>query len=40
MLARGWRQTMPRLDTLAFTRTDALFLAALATPLLAIRVLA
>jgi cobalt/nickel transport system permease protein len=39
MLARGWRQTMPRLDTLAFTRTDALFLAALATPLLAIRVL-
>jgi cobalt/nickel transport system permease protein len=39
MLARGWRQTMPRLDTLAFTRTDTLFLAALATPLLAIRVL-
>ena len=39
MLARGWRQTMPRLDTLAFTRADALFLAALATPLLAIRVL-
>ena len=40
MLARGWRQTMPRLDTLAFTRTDTLFLAALATPLLAIRVFA
>ena len=39
MLARGWRQTMPRLDTLAFTRADTLFLAALATPLLAIRVL-
>jgi len=39
MLARGWRQTMPRLDTLAYTRADALFLAALATPLLAIRVL-
>jgi cobalt/nickel transport system permease protein len=39
MLARGWRQNMPRLDTLAFTRTDTLFLAALATPLLAIRVL-
>jgi cobalt/nickel transport system permease protein len=39
MLARGWRQTMPRLDTLAFRRADSLFLAALATPLLAIRVL-
>ncbi|HEY6892164.1 MAG TPA: cobalt ECF transporter T component CbiQ [Solirubrobacter sp.] len=39
MLARGWRQNMPRLDALAFTRTDTLFLAALATPLLAIRVL-
>jgi cobalt ECF transporter T component CbiQ len=39
MLARGWRQTMPRLDTLAFTRTDTLFLAALATPLLATRIL-
>jgi cobalt/nickel transport system permease protein len=38
MLARGWRQTMPRLDTLAFTRTDTLFLAALATPLLATRI--
>jgi cobalt/nickel transport system permease protein len=39
MLARGWRQNLPRLDALAFTRTDTLFLAALATPLLAIRVL-
>jgi cobalt/nickel transport system permease protein len=39
MLARGWRQNMPRLDALAFTRTDTLFLAALAMPLLAIRVL-
>jgi cobalt/nickel transport system permease protein len=39
MLARGWRQHLPRLDALAFTRTDTLFLAALATPLLAIRVL-
>jgi cobalt/nickel transport system permease protein len=39
MLARGWRQNMPRLDALAFTRTDTLFLAALATPLLTIRVL-
>ncbi|MFL6271667.1 MAG: cobalt ECF transporter T component CbiQ, partial [Actinomycetes bacterium] len=39
MLARGWRQAMPRLDTLAFTRTDTLFLAALATPLLATRIL-
>jgi cobalt/nickel transport system permease protein len=38
MLARGWHQAMPRLDTLAFSRTDALFLAALATPLLAVRV--
>jgi cobalt/nickel transport system permease protein len=40
MLARGWRQTMPRLDTLTYTRTDALFLAALALPLLAVRVIA
>ena len=40
MLARGWSQTMPRLDVLAYRRADALFLAALATPLLAIRVLA
>ena len=40
MLARGWRQTMPRLDVLAYRRADALFLAALATPLLVIRVVA
>ena len=40
MLARGWSQTMPRLDVLAFRRADALFLAALAAPLLAVRVLA
>jgi cobalt/nickel transport system permease protein len=40
MLARGWSQTMPRLDVLAYRRADALFIAALATPLLAIRVLA
>jgi cobalt/nickel transport system permease protein len=39
MLARGWTQSMPRLDVLAFRRADALFLAALA-PLLAIRGLA
>lgn len=30
MLARGWRQTMPRLDVLAFCRADAVFLTALA----------
>jgi cobalt/nickel transport system permease protein len=40
MLARGWRQAMPRLDTLAFTRADALFLTALATPLLITRAIA
>jgi cobalt/nickel transport system permease protein len=40
MLARGWRQTMPRLDVLAYRRADALFLAALATPLIAVRVIA
>jgi cobalt/nickel transport system permease protein len=40
MLARGWRETMPRLDTLAFARADALFLAALATALLTARALA
>jgi len=39
MLARGWRQAMPRLDVLAFGRADAVFLAALAA-LLPIRVLA
>jgi cobalt/nickel transport system permease protein len=37
MLARGWTQAMPRLDVLSFTRTDALFLALLAAPLLLIR---
>jgi cobalt/nickel transport system permease protein len=38
MLARGWTQSMPRLDVLAFRRADALFLAGL-MPLLAIRAL-
>jgi cobalt/nickel transport system permease protein len=37
MLARGWREAMPRLDALAFTRADTLFLLALAAPLLATR---
>jgi cobalt/nickel transport system permease protein len=36
MLARGWTQSMPRLDVLAFRRADALFLGAL-LPLLVIR---
>jgi hypothetical protein len=40
MLARGWNQAMPRLDTLVFRRTDALFLTALAAVLLSTRVLA
>jgi cobalt/nickel transport system permease protein len=40
MLARGWRQTMPRLNTLAYTRADALFLTALATTLLTTRIVA
>jgi cobalt/nickel transport system permease protein len=40
MLARGWRQTMPRLDVLVFRRTDALFLAALGTLLLSVRIVA
>jgi cobalt/nickel transport system permease protein len=40
MLARGWRQTMPRLDVLAYSRADAIFLAALATTLLTTRLLA
>ena len=39
MLARGWTQSLPRLDALAFRRADALFLAALA-PLLGLRALA
>ena len=38
MLARGWRQAMPRLDVLAFGRADAVFLAALGA-LLPFRVL-
>jgi cobalt/nickel transport system permease protein len=37
MLARGWRQTMPRLDVLAFRRADTFFLLALAAPLLTAR---
>ena len=40
MLARGWRETMPRLDVLAYSRADAIFLGALATTLLAARLLA
>ena len=39
MLARGWSQTMPRLDVLVFRRADALFLVAL-LPLIATRVIA
>jgi cobalt/nickel transport system permease protein len=39
MLARGWRQAMPRLDVLTLGRADAVFLAALAA-LLPLRVLA
>jgi cobalt/nickel transport system permease protein len=40
MLARGWSQTMPRLDVLAYRRADALFLLALAAPLLVVRAIA
>lgn len=40
MLARGWNHAMPRLDVLIFRRTDALFLGALATVLLSVRVVA
>jgi cobalt/nickel transport system permease protein len=40
MLARGWQQRMPRLDVLAYTRADALFLTALAGTLLSVRILA
>jgi cobalt/nickel transport system permease protein len=40
MLARGWSQNMPRLDVLAYRRADALFLGALAMPLLAVRAIA
>ena len=39
MLARGWRQTMPRLDVLVLRRADAMFLAVLAA-LISLRVLA
>jgi cobalt/nickel transport system permease protein len=40
MLARGWRQSMPRLDVLAYTRADVIFLAALSVTLLTTRLLA
>ena len=40
MLARGWNQAMPRLDVLVFRRTDALFLAALGSSLVFVRVMA
>jgi cobalt/nickel transport system permease protein len=40
MLARGWNQAMPRLDVLVFRRADALFLAALGTSLVSVRVMA
>ena len=40
MLARGWNQAMPRLDVLVFRRTDALFLAALGSSLVLVRVMA
>jgi cobalt/nickel transport system permease protein len=40
MVARGWTQTMPRLNVLAFTRADAVFLGALAASLLSVRVIA
>ena len=40
MVARGWSQTMPRLNVLAYTRADAVFLTALAATLLSVRVIA
>ncbi len=40
MVARGWSQTMPRLNVLAYTRADAVFLTALAASLLSVRVIA
>ena len=40
LLARGWTQTMPRLNVLAYTRADAVFVGALAVSLLSVRVLA
>ena len=39
MLARGFNERMPRLNALAFSRGDALFVAALA-PVLAVRLVA
>jgi cobalt/nickel transport system permease protein len=39
MLARGYREAMPRLDVLALGRADAVFVAALAATLLPIRLL-
>jgi cobalt/nickel transport system permease protein len=40
MLARGFDQTMPRLDVLVFRRVDALFVGALAVSLLCVRIVA
>jgi cobalt/nickel transport system permease protein len=40
MVARGWTQTMPRLNVLAYTRADAIFLGALTATLLTTRVIA
>jgi cobalt/nickel transport system permease protein len=40
MVARGWSQTMPRLNVLTYTRADAMFLTALAATLLSVRVIA
>ena len=40
MLARGWTQTMPRLNVLTYSRADAVFLGALAGTLLSVRVIA
>jgi cobalt/nickel transport system permease protein len=40
MLARGWSRRMPRLDTLSYTRADAIFLAAVIPALLSVRILA
>ena len=39
MLARGYAGATPRLRALAFARTDALFLTALAAALLPLRVM-
>jgi cobalt/nickel transport system permease protein len=40
MLARGWNETMPRLNVLVFRRADTLFLAGLGASLLSVRILA